>query len=232
MFTRIKLLTAVCVAAAISTFMVVPATAQETSMTRKADRADTWEFLLPIDYMSSTTIKGDNGSSAHIDDDFGIEFGFGYHLNNHFQLNSLFNFNSLSYQATVKNDDNPPSSRKYSNYMDTFTTTLNGVYYLLDSNLTPFISGGVGFTYVDTNIQNGQASGTCWYDPWWGYICNTYVPTKTETDFNYNIGLGVRYDANRKFSIQGGYFKNWLDIGKASGTPDFDIWRLSLIFRM
>ena len=229
MVTRIKMM---CAFLAVAALGAVPAIsgAEDATPTRSADRAGKWEIIIPVEYTAESTIKGENGSSAHIDDDFGIELGVGYNFNDNFQLNSFLNFNSLSYQATVPNDKGV--MEKYSNYMDTFSMNLNGVYYLLKGNITPFISGGVGFTYADTNVQNGKASTTCWYDPWWGYICDTYVPTKEETALNYNVGLGVRYDASRKFAIQGGYFKNWVDLGNASGTPDLDIWRISLIFKM
>jgi opacity protein-like surface antigen len=165
-----------------------------------------------------------------INGDFGFGFGFGYNFNDNFQLNGLFTWNSRSYDATAVKADG--TTARYSNYMDSSTFSVNGVYYFLKGDVTPFVSGGVGITYVDTNIQNGPASGSCWYDPWWGYVCSSYVPTKTENDVSYNAGLGVRYDVNRQFSLQGGFYRTWIDISKASSTPDFDIWRVDFIFRM
>ena len=44
--------------------------------------------------------------------------------------------------------------------------------------------------------------------------------------------LGVRFDVSPRFSLQPSYNKMWIDIDKASGTPDFDVWRLDFIFRM
>jgi opacity protein-like surface antigen len=161
---------------------------------------------------------------------YGFGFGFGYNFTDNFQLNGLFNWNSRSYDATTVNTDG--STRKYSNYMDTSTLSVNGIFYFLKGDFTPFVSGGVGVTYVDTNIPEGQGSTSCWYDPWWGYVCSSYQPTKTENDISYNAGVGVRYDVNRQFSLQGSYNKTWIDISRASTQPDFDIWKLDLIFRM
>jgi hypothetical protein len=90
----------------------------------------------------------------------------------------------------------------------------------------------LGITYIDTSIQTGPSNGTCWWDPWYGYVCSSYYPTKTQSDFTYGFGLGVRFDLNPKFSLQPSYNKAWVDINNASGTPDFDIWRLDFIFRM
>ena len=44
--------------------------------------------------------------------------------------------------------------------------------------------------------------------------------------------LGVRIDINPRFSLQPSYNKMWIDVGNASNTPDFDVWRLDFIFRM
>jgi opacity protein-like surface antigen len=206
------------------------AEAQSVTPGRYGARAGTWDFYLPLTYADSATINGQGGSSVDLNADWGFGFGFGYNFNDNFQLNGLFNWNSRSYDATTVNTDG--TTRKYSNYMDTSTISLNGVYYILSGKVTPFVSGGVGITYVDTNIPTGSGSTSCWYDPWYGYVCSSYVPTKTENDISYGLGIGVRYDVNRQFGLQGSYNKNWIDMSRASGTPDFDTWRLDFIFRM
>jgi opacity protein-like surface antigen len=164
-----------------------------------------------------------------LNDNWGFGFGLGYNFNDHVQLNSFFNWNARSYNATVVQTNG--TTLRYNNNMDTFTLSLNGTYYFLKGDFSPFVSGGIGYTNWDTNIQNGPATGSCWFDPWYGYICSSYVPTKTESDFSYNAGLGIRYDVNRQFGLQAGYYRTWIDIAKASSTPDFDIWRLDFIFR-
>ena len=196
---------------------------------RKADRANSWDFSLDITYADETTIDGQGGSKADINDDFGMGLGVGYNFNNHFQLGGYFNWNSRSYDATVVQDGG--STRQFGNTMDVTTLALNGTYYILDKNFTPFVSAMVGYAWVDTNIQNGPPEGYCWWDPWWGEVCSTYVPTKTQSNWTYGGGLGVRYDFNRHFTMQCSYNKSWIDLD-TSGTTDFDIWRLDFIFRM
>lgn len=200
------------------------------SVIRPAERKGIWNFYLPLSYSEGATIDGPGGSSVDLNDDFGFGFGAGYNFNDHFQLGGMFNWNSRSYDATAIRDDG--SRARYSNYMETSTIGLNGTYYILDKNFTPFVSGMLGYTWVDTNIQNGPASGYCWWDPWWGYVCSEYVPTKTESDWSYGLGLGVRYDFNQSFSMQFSYNKSWIDFENASSTPDFDTWRLDLVFNM
>ena len=202
-------------------------------MTGMADqgkgRAETWDFYLPLIYAADASFSGEGGSSIDINEDFGFGFGFGYNFTDRLQLGGLFNWNSSSYDATVVLDDG--TTNQYGNYLETATISMNGIYYFMESDITPFVSGTLGYTFIDTNIQNGLATGTCWWDPWWGYVCTEYVPTRTESDFNYGAGLGVRYDISENFSMQCSYNKSWIDINNASGTPDFDSWRLYFTFR-
>ena len=228
--TKIIGLVLIVAAMAASALYVPAAEAQGLTAVRPGGRGGSWEFFFPLIYADSATITGQNGSSVDVNADWGFGFGFGYNVNDRLQLNGLFNWNSRSYDATVVTDTG--ATQRYSNYMDTSTMSVNAVYYFLNGDITPFVSGGVGVTYVDSNIQNGPATGSCWYDPWWGYVCSSYVPTKTENDISYNAGIGVRFDVNRQFGLQAGYYKTWIDFSKASSTSDFDLWRLDFIFRM
>ncbi len=211
--------------------LAAAADAQQFTTSRPGGRAGTWDFYLPLSFTDSKTFNGEGGSSLDVNGDWGFGFGFGYNFTDRFQLNGLFNWSSRSYDAKVVRPDG--TTDRYSNWMETSTLSLNGVFYFLQGDIAPFVSGGVGITYVDTNIQNGPASGTCWWDPWWGYVCSSFVPTKTENAVSYSAGMGVRFDLNRQFSLQPSYNKAWIDISKASGgMPDFDVWRLDFIFRM
>jgi len=219
----------VLMVAAIGAIVPGPAGAQDFTKPRAGSRGGSWDFFLSPIYAESATIKGKGGSSVELNDDLGFGFGLGYNFNDHFQLNGLINFNSRGYDAKAVRDDG--TTKQYSNYTESSTLSLNGVYYILSGNITPFVSGGVGYTYMDTNIQDGPPDDMCWYDPWWGYVCGSYMPTKTENAFSYNGGIGVRFDVNRNFGLQAGYYKTWIDINNASSTPDFDIWKLDFIFR-
>ena len=204
--------------------------AQQYTVVRSDSRSGTWEFSLPIIYTDSATIKGQGGSSADLHEGLGTGFGIGYNINDHFQINGLFSWSSQNYNATYVQSNG--MARNYSGHLDSSTTALNGVFYLLKGNLTPYISGGIGMTYIDTNVQNGQNQTTCWWDPWYGYVCSSYTPTKTEYDVSYHAGVGLRWDINERFALQGSYNKTWIDIHKAQGVPDLDVYRIEIIFRM
>jgi opacity protein-like surface antigen len=193
-------------------------------------RAGTWEFFLPLTYTEEVDFSGENGSNVEINDDFGFGFGFGYNFNNHFQLGGMFNWASRSYDATMISDGG--STFQYSNDLETSVLSLNATYFFLQGAFTPFITGNLGWTFFDTNIPDGPPQGACWWDPWYGYICADYTPTKTDDAFTYGGGLGLRFDINRYFALQGSYNKTWVDFDKADDAPDFDTWKLDFIFRM
>jgi hypothetical protein len=234
MFMRQMLrISAACLIVAIVGVAVLTtdADAQAYMTSRPGGRAGSWDFFMPLTFSPSWTIDGQGGSKADFDATWGFGFGFGYNLSDHFQMNGLFSWSARNYTATLV-DANTGQTTRYGNTAYSSTFSLNGIFYLLPGDITPFVSGGVGLTYTDTSIPTGFGGGTtCWWDPWYGYVCSNSYPTKTETDVSYSLGIGVRFDLNRQFSLQPSYNKAWIDVNKA-GTPDFDIWRLDFIFRM
>lgn len=227
---RLLRISAGCLFVALLCVAVLTTNAGAYSPIRPESRAGTWDLLLPIVYAESAAINGQGGSGVEINSDWGFGVGYGYNLSNHFQLNGLFSWNLRSFDATIVQDDG--TTRRYNNWMDAFTLSVNGTYYLLKGNITPFVSGGIGMTYVETNFQNGVASTACWWDPWWGRLCGGFIPGRTENALSYNAGIGIRLDITPRFGLQPSYNKTWVDFDNASGTPDFEIWRLDLIFQV
>jgi len=101
--------------------------------------------------------------------------------------------------------------------LESRTIRFNGAYNFSSAAFTPLVTGGLGWTWVDTNIPSGLPETFCWYYPWWGQYCATGVPTHNTTKFSYNAGLGLRYDYGR------GVFRalvnqQWIDFGGSYGT--------------
>ena len=209
----------------LSLCLIIPATA-----VFGGDREDTWDFYIPISYIDSTNISGQNGSNVDINKDFGLGFGFGYNFTDNFQLGGLFTFNSSTYDATVVLDDG--SEDRYSSILDSSTISMNGIYYFLKGDLTPFVSGSIGYTFIDTNIPIGPPQDVCWWDPWYGRWCDYYVPTLTDNNLSYGAGVGMQYDLNDNFGLRLSYNKTWYEISSASDKADYDIFRFSFIFRL
>lgn len=220
---------AVIACIAVLTPKAAAQTVDLTPQTPREGRSGAFTILL-FTYNPSTSWRGQGGSSMDLDDAWGAGFGFGYHLNQHFQLNGAVSWSDRDYSATIVNADG--STRQYNNKLDSTTFSLNGVYYFLKGTITPFLSGGIGLTNIDTNIQTGVATTECWYDPWYGNICSFDVPTKNETFLSYTAGLGINFDISPRYSLQTSYNKMWLDVRRAPDMPDFDVWRLDLLFRI
>jgi opacity protein-like surface antigen len=209
--------------------LVIPAAQAKD---RGNNGAGSMEFSVPIAYTGSTTVDGENGSKADVQAAFNMGFGMGYNFTDKFQVNGIFSWSQRNYSATLTSDGVPGcgSNCNYNNTLYTTSLQVNAVYYFMPGDFTPFVQGGFGTTYIDTNIPNGTGSSGCYWDPYWGYVCGTYQNTKTSSNISYSGGLGARYDVNRQFAVQGSYNKFYIDGSHAK--PDFDIVRFDFIFRM
>src|SRR5258705_3511758 len=67
---------------------------------KNSNRAQTWEFTIPVRYLPSYNIDFDHGTSVDIHDDWGWGFGFGYNFNEKLNLNFEFDWTSANYKAT------------------------------------------------------------------------------------------------------------------------------------
>jgi len=209
---------------ALAAALALPSPAQA----QERERAHSLEFILPVILTPSTHFNGQGGSSADINSNLGFGLGLNYNVNNHFQVGGLFSWSYQNYTANIV--DTTGATTKATGTLSSSTIGLNATYFFMPSGTSPYVTGGFGSTFVDTNIPNGLPATGCWYDPWYGYVCNTYVPTKTQTALSYTAGAGMRFELNRTFSLQGSYNRAWWAL--SSSTPSIDVWRLDFVFRM
>lgn len=195
-------------------------------------RAGKWEFTLQPQYTDSASLTGGNGSRADIDGAWAFGFGLNYNFNNHLSLGGDLYWSEADYRATVAPAaGNPGSPNTLSGTLQTSSIRMNATWNFLSTNFTPFVTGGVGSTYVDSNIPNGPPSNVCWWDPWYGYYCGSVVPTKSDTYLSYNTGIGLRWDVDRSFFLRGIVIRQWIDVGGALGTPSMDQYRIDFGFK-
>jgi hypothetical protein len=193
-----------------------------------AQRAGTWEFVLPITYAPSNSFDGQGGSSANLNSNLGLGVGFGYNVSNQFQMSGTFNWANRSYNATIVDSNGARSQASGTLYSSAFN--LNGTFFMTQGPVAPFVTAGIGSVFIDTNIPNGKPSTGCWYDPWLGYICNTYTPTKTGSAVSYNAGLGLRWELTRAVALQGAFNETWIDYN--GSKPQLDGWSIAIVFKM
>ena len=61
-------------------------------------------------------------------------------------------------------------------------------YYFMTGRFTPFVTTGLGWNFVDTNIPTAPPQVGCWWNPWYGYICEGFQDTKSVDGFAYQAG--------------------------------------------
>ncbi|MCU0291004.1 MAG: porin family protein [Thermoanaerobaculaceae bacterium] len=183
-------------------------------------REGQWEFTLGTLYQFSSSLDFDHGQSMDTDGDFGFTTSVGYHMTDALAVSFGLQWAGVSYDALVLKEGGGQAA--ISGTYDTWNTSVNLVYDLKEGPLVPYVGAGIGWTWIDTNIPDGLPSTGCWWDPWWGYVCYTSYPTKTTDAFSYQASLGLKYEYNSRSFVRFGYTSQWLDIGKATGTPRFD----------
>jgi len=202
---------------------VMPALAQQVN------RAGHAEFYLSPIFTDSKSWNFSDGSTAQQDTGYGLAMGYVYNIDNHVSFGGEFGWGGADYRASVQpGAGNLQGTGRISGTLETWTLRFLGNYYFGKGPLSPFVTGGFGWTTIDTNIPTGLAENVCWVYPWYGTYCGTYVPTKTLTKFSYNAGIGLRYDFGGRGFIRGVVNSQWADVGGAYGTAQWTQYRIDL----
>ena len=151
-------------------------------------RANKSEFYGVFHQMGGDkTIGSESGVAVGIEvADFTVfGFGCGYSMNENINigLNLFFGSTDFIYDASGYGNSISGSA-------DTSVTgyEINLDYNILKNRITPMVTGGIGFFSFSGDIGSTSFS---------------------ETDFSYNIGFGIRWDATDHFLIKGLYKMNW-----------------------
>lgn len=217
--TRMLLLSIAAIGAIL---FVNPAQALKLS-----DREGGFEITINPRYVSSASIDGSNGSKLDLGDAWGWGFGFGYNFTEKWNLAWDIGWNSGNYNTTVVDDDNNKEER--TGTFSSSSTYFTGTYNILDKTFTPYVSGALGWVFIDSNIPSGTPGSGCWWT-WYGYYCGGYVPTYSTTEFSYGLGLGLRWDVGKTVFLKAAYNKVWIDSFGTVGSQDFDTALLTLGF--
>lgn len=213
-------------AIATLSLLVVASQSQAIAIKIPGERAGHWDFTLMAANSSGTKFELNDDSEVDTDGNWGWGFSFGYNFDNHWNLgfemamnnNSRF---SLSERPGLQDDVNGK--------MDSYRGQVNATYHFLEGSFTPFIVGGIGWQYTDTNVIKSLSNGCVWY-PWYGYVCGTFANTYDDTSFSYNFGAGLRWDVTEGIFLRGSYGRQWIQFSKTNGTPYANIGRLELGF--
>jgi opacity protein-like surface antigen len=194
----------------------------------QSSRAGKWEIYIGPVFTDGKNYSFDEGTSARTDTGVGLNLGFGKNLDPHFLVGMDLVWSEQDYRADVApGPGNVLGGRTINGTLETYTVRFFGTYHFSTSAFTPFLTGGLGWTYVDTNIPTGLPENVCWAYPWYGYYCSTYVPTQTTTKFSYNAGAGLRYDFGTgiaRFLVN----SQWADFGGSYGSANAIQYRIDI----
>lgn len=193
------------------------------------DRAGSWEAGFRLTDSSAFFVADSFGASLDVDGALGYGFSGSYNLSNHFALMLDYSWSGPDYLATFV-PDGPGSDVAIATRLDLTTLQAKGTYYFLDGAVTPFVELGVGWTNIDSNILERAPITGCWWDPFWGYVCERFYETYNQTELSYSAGIGVRWDFSEDFMLRAGIGTLGLDIDGAedpsTDTVQFDFaWR-------
>jgi opacity protein-like surface antigen len=200
--------------------VAVPALAQSMSRSRKN------EFYGGPVFTDGKNYSFDGGSSAHTDTGVGLTLGWGHNFNPHMLAGIEIEWSEQDYRANVQpGPGNPLSAQQINGTIESRTVRFLGTYHFSEKAFTPYVTGGLGWSWVDTNIPSGLPENVCWYYPWWGTYCSTYVPTHNTTKFSYNLGAGLRYDYGKAI-FRGQVHAQWIDWGGSYGSSAVTQYRI------
>lgn len=197
----------------------------------QTQREGRWQFTVPITFTTNHSVSGDGGSSVDLNSDVGWGFTFGYNLNERFMVGFETTWLSANYDANIVVDENgdgtSDGTAKLGGTLDAFNLQGVGQFNILEETLfTPFVRANLGLTYTDSNIASSPPQGSCWWDPWWGYVCGTWQPTYDRTSFSFGGAVGVRADVSRSFFLE--LSVNGLWVNFANDTPFLNGIRLNI----
>lgn len=206
------LMAAACLAATLS-----PAAAD-------SDRAGKWQFHIPLTYVGSESLDGQGGSSLDVNGDLSWGFAFGYNFDERWSLGFEASYSTANYDARLAADTDGDAvadrSVRIGGVLDAGTLQITGQFNFLDRPITPFLRANAGSTYIDTNIAAGPPTGTCWWHPWYGYLCDVWQPTYSKNSLSYGAAVGVRADVADKFYLEGSINQLWIDSDR---TDDLEL---------
>lgn len=201
------------------------------SVAQAQERDPGWDFGFDVIYQDSQSATFDGGSSIDTDSDYGFSASFGYRFNSRLEAGIALDWQNIDYRATLVPQAASNRAVDVRSSLEAFTPRAYANFNFMEGPFTPFVTGAVGWSFVDTNIPNGLPQDYCWYDPWWGPVCVRDQPTASVDELVYDLGVGVRLDLRSNFSFRFAYERHWVDYENAGSTPEFDQLKLGVLIR-
>ena len=194
-----------------------------------AERQPGWDLGTDIIWQDSHNVDFEGGTSASLDDDFGLAITFAYRFNSRLELQFGLDWNNVDYDINIRSGSVGGRDLRASGELESFTPYVGVGFNFLEGPFTPYVEANVGWAFIDTNIPDGPPQSACWWDPWFGYVCGSWQDTRDIDEMTYSAGAGLRWDVSNVWSLRFGYEKHWIDLDKATSAPGLDQFRLGFI---
>ncbi len=182
-------------------FLLLLAALYTTAGAHEFERGGRFELYGTYQHMNGDTITPYAfGSAVKFDNSSLYGLGFGFNFTDNFNLNTDFLFGTSD--AEINTFWGPAT-------VDTELTlwNVNLDYNILKERLSPFISGGIGLFNTHADV---------WFD------------SIDDTDFSYNIGAGIRWDATDNLFIKAKYRWTYIEFDHSDDTPRFEGLSISI----
>jgi len=210
---------------------VLAVLAMSSTAAAQNDREGMWEFGLLVNEMSSEQLSGENGSFIATDSSTGYGLSIGYNFSNRLALSGDFTWNTPDYVAVLIPDDGFGLPEVINHELGVFTYSLKGTFNFFEGPITPYVEAGFGWTNIDSNIADQPPITGCWWDPWWGYVCDTFYSTYDKTRETLTGAAGIRWDMDNGMTLKGSYGIQEVNTSKATEDASLEIYRLDLSWR-
>ncbi len=197
---------------------LLPGLAQIPSITEPLARNGKTEIYGIGQFLSSgdITYDGPYGDLKVRMDNTGLGgFGIAYHFNDFFSVHGDFMFGGATFHANVPTEIGGTVTARQDAFLN--TGRFNVDYNIINRRMTPFVTAGIGYQYMEMELSHLPPVDVCWWDPWWGWVCGTGYPTAWETDFTWNVGAGVRWNITDQLFIKAMGGATWLEYSGSRG---------------
>lgn len=185
----------------IAVLALLPALASAQSF-RVPGTSQPWYLSISAIYQDSLSVGGEGGpestvpdtSSLSVSSELGLGVNFGYNFNKYLAVGLDIEYLRPDYKATLVPEDPNDSATVIDHRLTQWNWRLKGTWNLTEGPLAPYVDFGYGWTNVDSNVADGDPITGCWWDPWWGYICQDFYRTFSSTETSWGGAVGLRYD--------------------------------------
>ena len=185
-----------------------------------------FETSVILAYQSSFSDEGEGGSSIDVESTAGWGFSIGWNWTEKVHFQYRLTSNDPKYLAVIVPEDPAALPQEIEQKLSKFSHRLNASYHFMGGGFSPYVTGGIGYTKLDSNFPKGPPQIGCWWDPWWGYICFGEYRTFSTSEVTYNLGLGIRWDINNAFFSRAEYNREF--IGLDNTDLDIDMFTLEI----